>query len=90
MNFLRPRICRAVEGQGFLGEEMKGKRHRAGVAAAANSDGQSDTQREIRNFMRALNSYPERFADNPYLSFEQYLFSIASTSNVAGEGSRQN
>jgi hypothetical protein len=71
---------------------MKGKTHRAGDAAGATSHRQSDTQREIRNFMRALNSYPypERFADNPYLSFEQHLFRVASTSHMAGEGSRQN
>jgi len=69
---------------------MKGKTHRAGGAAGATSHRQSDTQREIRNFMRALSSYPERFADNPYLSFEQHLFRVASTSHLAGEGSRQN
>ncbi len=39
--------------------------------------------------MRALSSYPERFADNPYLSFEQHLFRVAS-GQLAGEGSRQN
>ena len=32
-----------------------------------------DVQREIDNYLRALRSYPECFAHNPRLSFEQHL-----------------
>jgi hypothetical protein len=89
-------IPHSVEGQpgnvarGLLEEEMKANRHRTIIAASPNSRRQDGTQREIRNFLRALSSYPERFADNPCLSFEQHLFSIALTSSVAGQGTRQN
>ncbi len=67
---------------------MKAKKQ-TGIAAGANSHWPRDTQREIRNFMRALSSYPERFADDPYVSFEQHLSSLASTSPAGGESSRQ-
>jgi len=36
-------------------------------------------QQEIETFLAALNSYPERFSRNPYLSFEQHLFSVLTT-----------
>lgn len=39
---------------------------------------QSEAQREIETFLRALNSYPERFARDPYISFEQYFFSLGA------------
>lgn len=58
------------------------------IVVGAGSRRKSDTQREIRNFMRALTSYPEHFEDNPYLSFEQHLFSIASASAASSESSR--
>jgi hypothetical protein len=36
--------------------------------------------------MRALTSYPDRFARDPYLSFEQHLFRIAAADQpLAGE-----
>ncbi|HEX8817926.1 MAG TPA: hypothetical protein VF753_20730 [Terriglobales bacterium] len=36
------------------------------------------TQREVRNFLRALRTYPDRFAEQPQLSFEQHLFETAA------------
>ncbi len=69
---------------------MKVRRHRSEIETGSRSHRQSDTHREIRNFLRALNSYPKRFADNPYVSFEQHLFSIALTSSLSGETSRHN
>jgi hypothetical protein len=45
-----------------------------------------EVQREIENFMRALTSYPDRFARDPYLSFEQHLLCIAAADQpLAGE-----
>lgn len=29
---------------------------------------------EIENFLNALSSYPDRFAREPYVSFEEHLF----------------
>ena len=65
---------------------MKGKIDKFDIAGGMNALRRGDTQREIKDFMRALSSYPERFAHNPCLSFEQHLCRIASTAN--GEGNR--
>ena len=67
---------------------MKSKKNKSDSAIGAALHRPSDTQREIKNFMRALSSYPERFAHNPYLSFEQHLVSIAASPNLTAEGSR--
>lgn len=37
-----------------------------------------EVHREIENFLRALSSYPDGFARDPYLSFEQHLFTVAA------------
>ncbi|HEV8046371.1 MAG TPA: hypothetical protein VGP35_01485 [Terriglobales bacterium] len=39
-------------------------------------------QPEIDSFLKALYSYPERFANQPDLSFQQYLLSIPSPSDA--------
>jgi hypothetical protein len=40
------------------------------------ADKSRDVQQEIDNFLQALSSYPDSFAHNPRLSFEQHLFRI--------------
>ncbi len=35
-------------------------------------------QREAASFLQALNSYPECFAQNPMVTFQQHFASIAS------------
>jgi len=35
---------------------------------------------EVQNFLKAINSYAERFAQNPELSFEDHLFTITAQS----------
>jgi hypothetical protein len=47
-----------------------------------------EVRREIDNFLLALYSYPERFAGDPCLSFEQYLCSIMAGESVNGGTSR--
>ena len=37
-----------------------------------------EVQREIDSFLQALSSYPDRFAREPYLSFQQHLSSIVT------------
>jgi len=44
----------------------------------SDSERQIEVRQEIDTFLRAVNSYPERFAREPYLSFEQHLFSMAA------------
>ncbi len=54
-----------------------------------------DVRLEIDSFVRALSSYPERFAREPYLSFQQHLSSIVTaahshtTSHSANEDRRR-
>jgi hypothetical protein len=57
---------------------MKTRKHRSVTVGAADARREREVRREIETFFRALSSYPDRFARNPYLSFEQHLFSIAS------------
>jgi hypothetical protein len=60
----------------------------ASVSGAAR---QREVRKEIENFVHALSSYPDRFARNPYLSFEQHRFSMASAHPPleAGHGRRR-
>ncbi len=68
---------------------MKRIKHRVvGKAGATRRDG--DVRREIENFLRALSSYPERFARDPYLSFEQHLFSIAAGEHLSSAARNRN
>jgi hypothetical protein len=39
---------------------------------------QRQAQEEIDNFLKAMSSYPERFAVDPSLSFEEHLFTITA------------
>jgi hypothetical protein len=40
------------------------------------------TEREVRDFLRALRTYPDQFARNPQLSFQQHLFEVAAVSTA--------
>jgi hypothetical protein len=42
-----------------------------------------EAQQEIRNFLWAMSSYPDRFAQNPALSFQQHLNSVATQTSMA-------
>lgn len=42
---------------------------------------QYQAEKEIHNFLKAMNSYPARFAQNPELSFEDHLFTITAQSD---------
>lgn len=48
-----------------------------------------EVQQEIETFLTALSSYPDRFARNPCISFEQHLFSLAAAKS-GGQGPRSN
>ncbi len=39
---------------------------------------QFKAEQEIQNFLKAIHSYPERFALDPQLSFEDHLFTITA------------
>ena len=40
--------------------------------------GNKQVRSEIRSFMEALDSYPERFAEEPGITFEQHLYNRVS------------
>ena len=56
---------------------MTTKQYRPIVLGIADANREREVQQEIETFLTALSSYPDRFAHDPYLSFEQYLYSIA-------------
>lgn len=49
-----------------------------------------EVQHEIENYLQALSSYPERFAHDPCLSFEQHLFSMMAAGHTSRSGERRN
>jgi hypothetical protein len=57
---------------------MKTKKYHVTDVLVADATRVQDAQREIDSFLRALRSYPDRFAREPYLSFEQHLSSIVT------------
>jgi hypothetical protein len=62
---------------------MKSKKHHAIDPSVADAR-EREAQKEIDSFLRALNSYPDRFAREPYLSFQQHLSSIVTAAHVSG------
>jgi hypothetical protein len=65
---------------------MKTKRNHAIDLGVADTR-EGDAQREIDSFLRALSSYPDRFAREPYLSFQQHLSSIVTAAPGTDEDS---
>ena len=57
---------------------MKIKRHHATDLRVPDVERENEVQREIDSFLRAVNSYPDRFAHEPYLSFQQHLSNIVT------------
>ena len=57
---------------------MKTKKHETSQVS------EGDVHQQIDNFLRALNSYPDRFAREPYLSFQQHLSSVVTATHALG------
>jgi hypothetical protein len=70
---------------------MKVKKHDAADSLGSDADRELEVQQEIDSFLRAVSSYPDRFAREPYLSFQQHLSSIVTATYTPGtsEDSRQ-
>lgn len=43
----------------------------------------AQVRREMQGFLRAIDSYPDRFAKEPKVSFEQHLFSLVAAAGKA-------
>ncbi|MBZ5719063.1 MAG: hypothetical protein LAO03_01660 [Acidobacteriia bacterium] len=66
---------------------MRAKRQQMVAMGFSDTARERQVQQEIETFLNALSSYPERFARDPYVSFEQHLFSIVASSHVLmGDG----
>jgi hypothetical protein len=63
---------------------MKTKKQHAADLLGSDAERECEVQREIDSFLRAVSSYPDRFAREPYLSFRQHLSSIVSSSHPSG------
>jgi hypothetical protein len=69
---------------------MKTKKHHATVLRVSDAaqehevQPEDEVQREIESFLRAVKSYPDRFAREPYLSFQQHLCSIVTGAHPPG------
>lgn len=59
---------------------MRSRKQRPVLVGTSDAAREREVQQEIETFLQALSSYPERFAREPYLSFEQHLFRIAAAS----------
>jgi hypothetical protein len=70
--------------------EMKTRKHRRITPSSSSAAFERDARREIEHFKRALNSYADRFASEPHLSFEQHFFRLAAANRLAeGEERRR-
>jgi hypothetical protein len=47
-----------------------------------------EVEKEIQDFLRAVNSYPARVAKEPRISFQQHLCSLFAARNNEGERDR--
>lgn len=56
--------------------EMKSKMHEA-VLGEDEMSGNEQVRVEIQTFLQALNSYPDRFARNPDITFEEHCSSLS-------------
>jgi hypothetical protein len=68
---------------------MKSRKQRPSVVGLSDAARQQQVQHEIQAFLKAIHSYPDRFARNPYLSFEQHFFSIAAVQPRTVESERR-
>lgn len=46
-------------------------------------------QPEVKVFLKALHSYPDRFARDPCVSFEQHLYAMAAANDMAADARRK-
>lgn len=68
---------------------MTTKRRRSLASDVSNAETVERAQLSVEDFLKALNSYPDRFAHDPQLSFEQHLSrELASDGVCHPEGER--
>jgi hypothetical protein len=65
---------------------MNKRRYRPIIVGTNDAAWERQVKQEIETYLTALQSYPERFADDPCISFEQHLFSIAMARGCGADG----
>ncbi|MFZ0803498.1 MAG: hypothetical protein WAN70_15145 [Terriglobales bacterium] len=65
---------------------MKTQKYQPESLSVAETIRRREVQQEIENYLLALSSYPERFADDPYVSFEQHLYSMIAAGQTVRNG----
>lgn len=68
---------------------MKSSKHRRITPSSSSAAFERDARREIEHFKRALNSYADRVAREPRLSFEQHFFRLAAPSRMTNGEERR-
>jgi hypothetical protein len=71
------------------GRRMKNSKRRPSTSGLGRAAREHNAQDEIKSFLSALVSYPERFAQEPDLSFEKHLFQLVAASRIAGSEQRR-
>ncbi|MGH9498773.1 MAG: hypothetical protein ACRD3L_06485 [Terriglobales bacterium] len=69
---------------------MKTLKYEPERLSVAEATRRHEVQREIENYLLALRSYPDRFANDPCVSFEQHLFSMMTAGHASRTGERRN
>ena len=77
-----------VVGNKF-GRSMKNNKRRPSASGLGRVTRERDVQYEIKSFLSALVSYPDRFAVEPELSFEQHLFQLVAANQLASREERR-
>ena len=67
---------------------MKMQKYQPESVSAAEILRRQEVQQEIENYLLALSSYPERFANDPYVSFEQHLYNMMAAGQSLRNGER--
>jgi len=60
---------------------MKTRKQDATALRVSDPAHEREVRREIESFLRAISSYPDRFAHEPCLSFQQHLSSIVTATH---------
>jgi len=68
---------------------MKNRKRRPSATGLGRAARERDVQYEIKSFLSALVSYPDRFALEPGISFEKHLFQLVAASQLAGNDQRR-
>jgi hypothetical protein len=68
---------------------MKTSKRRRIPSSLSSARSEGVMQPEIKIFLSALGSYPDCFAREPHISFEQHFFRIAATNRLVNGGGRR-